>query len=461
MAVDTIIRNAKIVSPEGITAGGIAIKGGKIVATGDDAYLPEADKTIDAGGKHVIPGILDVHVHYGVYHPYEEEVHDMSAGAYAGTTTAGCFVGLGASAHKSSYAEVFDKWKQAWETNAVIDTFFHGGMASQTNIDEVVTNAQRYGITTHKILMTCKGEEAAIIGGDQADDGFLWAAFKSIARLGKAGRVMCHAEDIDIIARILPTIRETGRQDLAAWAEARPGFCETLDVARAISIAKVTGCPLYFVHIHYPDSIKLIARAQTEGVDVIAETCPQYLVLNSSSNIPAPLARIAPPLRDTVSNESLWQAIRDGIITCIGSDHCSTTTGMSKDLWTAPQGAPGLETLLPIMLGEGVSKGKITLEKLVEVLCYNNAKVFGLYPKKGTIQVGSDADLVIVDLEKKVKLSGALQHYKVSDYTLYEDLEVKGWPILTMLRGTVVVEDGKMVAKPGLGRYLPRSLAGG
>jgi len=458
MVVDSVVKNCKVVSPIGISPEGIAINNGKIVAVTEDAYLPEAIKTIDAGGRYVIPGIIDVHVHYGVYHPCEEEVHDMTAAAYAGTTTTGCFVGLGASAQKGPYAEVFDNWKEIWEKNAVMDTFFHGGITSQMNIDEVMTNARRYGMTTYKILMTCKGEEAAIIGGDLVDDGFLWASFRSIAQLGKAGRIMCHAENIDIIARILPGIRETGRQDLAAWAEARPGFCETLDVLRAISIAKVTGCPLYFVHIHFPDSVEAIAKAQAEGVNVIGETCPQYLVLNSSSEIPGPLGKIAPPLRDKIDNEGLWQAIREDIIQCVGSDHCSTSKDMAKDLWTAPPGSPGLETLLPIMLSEGVNKRRITLEKLVEVLCYNNARVFGIYPQKGTIQVGSDADLVIVDLEKKGKLSAANAHYVISDYCPYEGWEITGWPVLTMLRGHVVIDDGKMVTKPGIGRYIPRSL---
>lgn len=459
MAVDTVVKNCKIVNPEGIIPGGIAIKGGIIVAIGNDAYLPEADKTIDAGGKYLIPGVIDAHVHYGVYHPYDQEVNDMSAGAYAGTTTAGCYVGLGASAQKGLYTEVFDKWKETWEKNAVIDCFFHGGIISQTNIGEVEENAKRYGITSYKILMTCKGDEVAIIGGDPADDGFLFTAFNSIARLGKAGRINLHAEDIEIIASILPAIRATGKQDLGAWAEARPGYCETLDVKRAIALAKMTGCPMYFVHIHYPESVEAIARAKSEGVDVIAETCPQYLVLNSSSAVPAPLAKISPPLRDEACNSAMWQAIRDGVITCVGSDHCSTTTGMKKDLWAAPPGTPGLETLLPIMLSEGVNKGRITLEKLVEVLCYNNAKAFGIYPRKGTIQVGSDADLVIIDLEKKVKLSAGKQHYAISDYCLYEGWEVKGWPVLTMLRGNVVVEDGKMTAKLGIGKYIPRTLS--
>lgn len=142
----------------------------------------------------------------------------------------------------------------------------------------------------------------------------------------------------------------------------------------------------------------------------------------------------------------------------MGSDHCSTTKEMIKDLWTAPPGMPGLETMLPIMLSEGVNKGKISLEKLVEVLCCNNARVFGLYPKKGAIEVGSDADIVILDMAKKVKFSASQLHYKISDYTPFEGWDITGWPTLTMVRGQVVFQDGQLTAKPGWGRYIPRSL---
>jgi dihydropyrimidinase len=331
-------------------------------------------------------------------------------------------------------------------------------MCSQTNIDEVVENANRYGITSYKFLMTCKGEEARIIGGDTCDDGFLWAGFASIARLGDAGLAMCHAEDIDIITRILPKVKETGRNDLAAWADARPGWVETLDVARAISIARVTGCPLYFVHVHYPDSLELIAQARDEGLPIYAETCPQYLVLNAESDIPGPLGKINPPLRDRRSNEAVWEAIRSGVVTSVGSDHCSTTRSMAGDLWSAPPGSPGVESLLPVMLSEGVGKGRISMEKLVEVLCANNARTFKIFPQKGTLEAGADADLVIVDLDKKTNLGAAGQHYTLSDYSPYEGREGTGAPVLTMLRGQVVVQDGELVAQPGIGRYLPRSL---
>jgi dihydropyrimidinase len=457
MVVDTLIKNATIVSPMGMTQGHIGVKEGKIVAIIQGASLLEAAQTIDAGGKHVIPGVVDPHVHYGVYHSCEEEVYDLQCAAYGGTTTACSYVGLGATAEKGTYEGAFEKWKNTWEKNAVIDTIFHGGMCSEKNIDEVVTNAERYGITSYKFLMTCKGEEAKIVGGDTCDDGFLYSGFKSIARLGDKGLAMCHAENIDIISRILPTVRKAGGQDLAAWAEARPGWVETLDVIRAISLARVTECPLYLVHIHYPESLDAIADAQAQGVNVVAETCPQYMVLNSASNIPGPLGKINPPLRDASCNEALWEAINDGTVLFVGSDHCSTTRSMAPDLWSAPPGSPGVETLLPIMLSEGVNKGRITMEKLVEVLSTNNAKVFHIYPQKGAIQVGSDADMVIVDLDKTKKISSKTQHYRVSDYTPYEGWEVRGWPVLTMLRGQVLVSDGEMIAKPGIGRYIPRS----
>ncbi len=456
MLVECLVKNAKIVSPEGIRPGHIAVDQGKISGIFNGPSLPRAGETIDAGEKYVIPGVVDPHLHYGVYHSCEDEVGDLQCAAYGGTTTACSFVGLGATAEKGTYQGAFERWKEVWQDSAVIDTIFHGGMCSEKNIEEVVTNAQRYGITSYKFLMTCKGEEAKIVGGDTCDDGFLYAGFQSIARLGDNGLAMCHAENIDVISRVLPAVKATGRQDSAAWAEARPGWAETLDVIRAISISRITGCPLYLVHIHYPASLEVIARAQADGVNVVAETCPQYLVLNSDAPVPGPLGKVNPPLRDKESNDALWEAVNEGTISFVGSDHCSTTKDMATDLWTAPPGSPGAESLLPIMLSEGVNKRRITMERLVEVLCANNARVFGIYPRKGTLEIGSDADLVIIDMDKEVKLSAATQHYRLSDYTPFEGLAVRGWPELTMVRGKVIVKEGEMLASAGWGKYIPR-----
>ena len=458
MTVDTVVKNGRIVSPGGIFARGIAIHNGKIVAITDDEHLPEAARMIDAGGNYVLPGIVDIHVHIGLYHPFEDEIKDTVAAAFAGSTTLGTYVGMGASAQKDTYAASFGQWKEVWEKNSVVDAFFHGGIISETNIGEITTNARSYGITSYKFMMVSKGAEAVQMGNAETDDGFMWQGFKNIAALGYPARAMVHAEDIEVIQRILPQVAATRRQDLAAWDEARPGFCETLDVERAIALARATGVPLYIVHVSNAASVDIIAKARAEGVDVVGETCPQYLALTKFASL-GPLGRINPPLRDEACQERLWQGIREGTIQCVGSDHCSTTREMKKDLWQAPSGSPGLAALLPVMLSEGVNKGRITLEKLVEVCCYNNARISGIYPQKGTIQVGSDADLVIVDLDKEVRLTVEKANYTVADYCPYDGWEVKGWPILTMLRGNILVEDGRLVTKPGLGRYIPRPLS--
>lgn len=459
MIVDTVVKNGNIVSPWGITAKGIAIHNGRIAAITHDESLPEARRTIDAGGNYVLPGIVDVHVHVGLYHPFEVEINDMVAAAFGGSTTLGAYVGLGASAQKDAYVEGFERWQEIWNRNALVDVFFHAGIVSKNHITEITAVANSCGINSYKFFMTKTGAEVARTGGDIADDGFLWRGFQEIASLGGSARAVVHAENMDIIELTTPPVRAQGRQDLAAWDEARPGICETLDVDRAISIARVTDAPLYIVHVSNASSVAAIARAKEEGVKVVGETCPQYLILTKSAPL-GPLGRINPPLRDEACQDRLWQGIREGTIECIGSDHCSTRQAEKTNLWEAPSGMPGLEALLSIMLSEGVNKGRIKLEELVRVCCYNNARVFGIYPQKGVIRVGSDADIVIVDINKKVKLSSKNAHYAVADYCPYEGWEVKGWPVLTMLRGNILVEEDTLVAEPGIGRYIPR-LTGG
>jgi len=457
MSVDTVIRNGKIVSPSGITAKGIAIEGSSIVAIANDADLPQAEKTIDARGNFILPGIIDVHVHTGLYLPLKEEIKDTYAAAYSGITTIGNYVGMRLEAQRDSYKLVFDKWRDIWERNSLSDVFFHGNIISDTNIKEITINAHRYGITSFKFMMINKGPEVIKKGLYPVDDGVIWLGFKEIATLGYPARAIVHCENREIIDRIEPVLKATGRQDTAAWAEAHPGFCETLDAEKAISLAKLTATPLYIVHIANADTVDVLAKAKAEGIDVVGETCPHYLTLTQFAPL-GPLGKVNPPLRDETSQKRLWQGIREGSISCLGSDHCSTTRKLKKGMWEPIQGMPGLDALLPIMLSEGVNKDKITLEKLVEVCCYNNARTFGIYPKKGIIQVGSDADLVIVDLNKKAKLSVTDAHYTFADYIPYEGWEVMGWPVLTMLRGNILVENGKLLAKPGLGKYIPRSI---
>ncbi len=449
--VDSAIINGKIVSPAGIIPAGIAVDEGKIVAIASNANLPEAKRTIDAQGNYVLPGLIDVHTHLGSFHSLKDGLKDTIGAAFSGITTVGNFVGLGREAGKGSHVDSFERWRETWEKYSFIDAFVHANILSETNLSEIKLNANRYGVASFKFYMGYKGGEG--LGAYPTDDGILWTGFNEIASLGYPAVAQIHAEDVDIISRIKPQLEATGRQNMEAWDEARPGFCETIDIKRAISIAELTKVILYVVHVHNGASVDVIAKAKSEGINIVAETCPHYLVLDKTSNL-GPLGKINPPITDKASSERLWQGIREGTIDCIGTDHCSVTKDLKKDMWKAPPGAPGIENLLPLMLSEGVNKSRITLEKLVEVLCFNNAKTFGLFPQKGTIQVGSDADLVIVDLGKNMKMTVNKEH-GCYDYILYEGWEVKGWPVSTMLRGNVLVDNGKLVAKPGIGKYIP------
>lgn len=458
MKVKIVIKNCKLVRPEGIVAEGIAIDGEKIVAIARDTNLPEAERTIDAKGKYVIPGMIDNHVHIGGYHPLDEDTRvDTAAGAYGGVTTIGNMIGIGCCSYKDSYTNVFDEWKKIQEQNAFTDFMIDFIINSEAHLREMPLYASKYGAPLFKLMLAYKGWEAEQAGVVGADDGFLYAALKQTSAIGPPARLMLHCENIDIIRRLVPRIKdEQKREDLAAWSDARPGWVEALDIERAASIAKIAKAPIYIVHLSSVEGVDAVAKAKAEGVDIIAETTPAYLTLTKHSPIGL-LGKVNPPLKDEASIEMLWEGIRLGVVQCMGTDHCSPMKAdkMNKGIWGGAPGFPGIETYLPILLSEGVNKGKITLEKLVEVCCSNNAKTMGIYPKKGVIGVGSDADLVIIDINKKVKLNSETVHH-LSDFNIYEGWEVKGCPVLTMLRGNVVVEDGRLLNQPGIGRYLPR-----
>lgn len=458
MRVDVVIKNCKVVSPEGTTSEGIAINGEKIVALANDAKLPEAKKTIDARGNYVLPGIIDNHTHFGGYYPLDEDVRvDTAAAAYGGITTVANTIGIGHCQHRGSFTEVVDEWIETQEANASTDFVLSPIINSDVQLREIPLAAGKWGICTFKIALAYKGYEAEQVGTVAGDDGTVYLALKAIAELGPPARLMLHCENIDIIHRLVPRIRDDeGRHDLAAWTDSRPGWTEALDIKRAASIAKIVKAPIYIVHLSSTEGVDAVAEARDEGVDIIAETLPAFLTLTKYSPLGA-LGKINPPLRDDESIERLWEGIRSGLVQCMGTDNAPIKKEQKQDIWEGFPGLPSIESYLPIMLSEGTNKGRITLEKLVEVCCVNNAKAMGIYPKKGTIRVGSDADLVIVDMNKKVRLSADSLH-QIADFCIYEGWEVTGYPVLTMLRGNIVMKDGKLLAKPGLGRYLPRFL---
>ena len=449
MAVDLAIKNCKIVFPEGIISGaGVAVDEEKIVAVVKEPNLPTADKTIDAKGNYLIPGVIDPHSHLGSHFSFEDDFRtETQSAAGGGVTTLFTLM-----QDKRSLKEIVPKRIKMADRNATIDLSFGGGFmpSPSPHLDELADYID-LGVTAFKCKPATEKWGPIVVAG--VDDGSLYACFKALGELG--GLPMVHAENPKIVEMFRDHLMKTGRKDLPAYTESRPSFAEEEYMRRAIFIAKVASSPLYIVHISIGNGMDVVAEAKADGVNVIAETCPHYLTHTKDSGLGI-LGVVTPPLREKKDIEGLWHGIKSGVIDCMGSDHATIMPRSEKekgDIWTTMPGWPGTETLLPVMLSEGVKKGRIPLEKVVEICCYNPARVFGLYPRKGTISVGSDGDLTIVDLDKKVKVTPDVLH-SAADFTIYDGWEMKGWPVMTICRGNVVMEEGEIVGKPGTGRFI-------
>ena len=455
MPVEVVIKNGQIVSPEGIVSMDIAIDSGKIVAIGRADVLPEARKVIDAKGNHVMPGAIDAHSHIGwpdwpIGKAYEE---DTKAAAIGGVTTVIDRLTLPPG---SLTDQIFGKAgrKEIVEKNAHVDFAFQACLFTMEHIEEI-PDLVNSGVIGFKFYLPYRGPEAVppMVG---IDDGVVYCGFKKIAEVGYPAFAQIHAENIEIFFKLKAQfIKE--KKDVT-WADSRPNFAEIEPLIRCGYFSKITGCPVYVVHMSAAEGPQTVSKLRGEGATLIAETCPQYLTL-TKSNTDKVLGKVNPPLRTAKDNQAMWEGIRQGIVTNLGSDHAPCALKHKKELWSAIVGFAGIETMLPVMLSEGVNRGRISFEKLVEIACYNNAKQFGLLPRKGTISVGSDADIVIVDLKKKVTVTADKLHH-ISNFTPYEGWKIKGWPVLTMVRGKVVMEDGKITSKPGWGMYIPGTVAG-
>ncbi len=457
--MDLVIRNARIVSPTEITCAGIAIDKGKIVAIGSEEMLPLADNTIDAGGKYILPGVVDPHMHPGVGLSFENCVSaETKAAALGGVTTVGFYDAIRYYG-KKQLVGAFDEYKKAFEDNAVTDGIFHL-MVSTDEILAGIPKCYERGITGFKFLIGYKGPHAEALGFIPIDDGFCWEGFTTVAKLGWPAKAMVHAENMDISLRLRKGLEH--RQDARVWHDSRPNFVEEECIRRIMFLCEVAECPLYIVHNTIAESVELFAEAKARAkIPLIMETCPQYLTHNTEE--PVPVVRdnptfvvVNPPLRGKKDNEVLWQGIKDGVVDILASDQSPVTkAAKGRDVWKAIMGTGnGTQMILPVMLSDGVNIGRVSLEKVVEVCCQNPAQVFGLYPQKGTISVGSDADIVIVDMDKKVKFTATMSP-SICDWSIYEGWEFKGFPVLTMLRGNITMEEGKLVGKPGIGRYCP------
>jgi dihydropyrimidinase len=292
------------------------------------------------------------------------------------------------------------------------------------------------------------------MGIDGIDDGFMLECFRRVAKHPNA-LIIAHCENIEVIRRIRTRLQKEGRDDMEAWQASRPVLAEVEAVRRAMFFAEETGCRLNVLHLTSKRALDEIRAFRARYPHVFVEVCHPYLTLNGEKPLPI-AAKMRPTLRTREDNEALWQGVADGSVNTIGSDHVPRK--LEKKLgsvWKPATGCPGTATLFPIMLSEGYHKRQIPLERIAEVTSLNVARLYGLYPRKGTLEPGGDADITLVDLEAE-RTVRAQDLLSFADYSLYEGWNVKGWPMHTMVRGQWVMKDGKIVGEPGIGRYIPR-----
>ena len=456
--VDLVIKNGKLVIPQyGVVEGTLAINKGKIVGIFDSAMKTSADKEIDAKGKYVLPGVIDPHSHVGYpkanFNKWmETETPGMAVG---GVTTAITFYRQ-YGRPPAPITEFYDIQRD-FEANSYIDFSFHFMIATKEQEELYPKYIGEYGVNSFKFSMAYKGEEGKALGiTNEIDDGFLFESFKKLSKWPQA--VACiHCENVEVAYPITKALQAAGRNDLAAYTEARPDFCEAENMRRVFYFGEITGCTVYVVHMSEKKGLLEIGYQKARGskAKFYIETCSHYLTHTKDSPIGV-LGKVNPPFRTQEDIDALWEGLADGRIDTLGSDHCDITIEQKKnDIWKGVPGFCGSGMILPVLLSGGVNKGRLSIERVAEVSSYNTAKIFGLYPQKGTIRVGSDADLVIVDLNHEQVVTPKTLP-SAADFTIYDGWKMKGWPVMTLIRGEIVAQDGKVVGKNGLGRFVAR-----
>ena len=431
MKADITIRNARVVDHMGEFHGGIAVHGGRILMTGTDDSLPDAVHVIDADGRCLMPGVIDTHCPLGVAYPYDEDMRTETAQAARGGITT---IFLYIRNKGPSYLQFYDERRAQGEANACIDFGFHFGIQREEHIHEIPEIVAHTGVQSFKLYFGYEPDNP--IGIVPATDGWVYATMLQAAKLPR-GVVSVHCENTAIASWIKKEMVASGRQDLAAYSESRPAFCEVETIRRMIFLAERTGCPLQLVHTSVGAGPDLAAAARSRGVDVTVETCPHYLVRTAYDPDLDMRAKISPPLRDEEQKEWLWRGLLAGRVNSIGSDHVPFFPKKGSDLWTELPGVVSFPWELPLLITHGVLQRKMTLSQLVRVNAYGPAARFGFYPRKGSLEPGTDADLVLVDLdeERAVEHSG-------HGTCIYEGMRLKGWPVLTINNGRIVYADG-------------------
>ncbi len=463
MAFDTIIANGTVLSSDRQMKADVAFSGEKIAAVGKGlAKSAEPDTTIlDATGKYVIPGGLDVHVHLELPFCGTVSADDWDTGTRAaargGVTTV---IDFAIPYGQESLEDAYNNWMAKAKPKACVDYCFHMAITNWDRHGPEMEKMVRMGCPTFKEFMIYASE------GWQADDRSIYNTLERAKQLG--AMLLVHAESSRVLDELIArhhTPELMQKYGARLHPMTRPNFIEAEAIQRAIMWAEVTGGRLYIVHMSTGEGADVVRAAQARGVDVYAETCAQYLVLDDSvfDGPDGHLFACCPQVKKKKDSARLWQGLNHGEVSVISTDTC-TFSREQKARWTGdwtkiPMGLPGLETLLPIVYTHGVLKGRLSLEQFVEKCCTNPAKIMGLYPQKGVIAPGSDADIAIIDPKRRITVDH-VQMETNADWSPYQGWPLAGFAETTFCRGKKIVGNYKFIGENGWGRWLPRERAG-
>lgn len=460
---DLVIRGGTVATASDTFRADVAVRDGRVVALGE--ALGPARETIEAEGLLVLPGGIDSHVHLaqpsgpGIVMADDFESGTRSA-AMGGNTTVMPFC---MQTKGQSLRAAVNAYHALAEGRCHVDVSFHLVVAdpSPAVLGQELPALVAEGYSSLKIFMTYEGlalKDREIL--------------ETLAVARETGAlVMAHAENDDAIRFLTERLEREGKTAPRFHAASRPIPVEREATHRAISLAEIVGAPLVIVHVSNREAMEEIRRAQTRGLAITGETCPQYLMLTEDDldglNMEGAKLVCSPPPRDRASQEACWEGLQQGVFALFSSDHCPFRyedeagklfpKGRTSFRWV-PNGIPGIAARLPILFSEGVVKGRIDLNRFVALSATNHARTYGLYPRKGTIAVGSDADIALWDPARRVHLTHALLQ-DGSDYTPYEGMDITGWPVMTIVRGRVVMREGRLIAPPSHGIYLARPIA--
>jgi dihydropyrimidinase len=452
---DIVIRNGRLVGPTQILDDDLAIDGEMITVFGRGL---SGRREIDAAGKYILPGGVDPHVHLdmpvGTTRSSDDWFTGTRAAACGGTTTLIDFV---EPEPGERLVDALNARQELAKNKAAIDFGLHMTITQddEQTLQDIVSLCSN-GCTSFKTYLT--------YSGFRLSDPVFFNVLTTIKKSG--GIVLVHAESDAIINHLQRSYGNAKKNAPKYHALTRPAIAEGEAVQRSLAMAEVAGARLYVVHTSTAQGVEAIRTARKRGVNAFGETCPQYLLLTdkelSRPGFEGAKFVCSPPLRSQNDNERLWKGLAEDDLQTVGTDHCPFFFKGQKDLGkdnflNIPGGLPGIESRLALIHQYGVQAGRISLNRWVQICCTNPARIFGLYPHKGTLEPGADADLVLFDPDKKVTLTKSILHEQV-DYTPYEGFELQGYPVMTILRGRVIVENGKFCGAPGDGRYLSRQL---